>query len=206
MLKDVRLKSKPFSSRRAVSITDIKKSHANGASRGINNLLLKQSDTWSQIHGKQVPTNISTNHPLGLSSRTSFRDLAGFSKPKQTLISNHSTTVHKEDVKYLAKMRRESSQQKIVCLNGVKCKNHDWDRRSPIVKVCTRGPNCDNHDWNHVDRQDSPFRVVCRRGPNCMNHDWDHRSPMRKLAKRNIRTRIIQGQPIPADPPSEKKA
>ena len=81
-----------------------------------------------------------------------------------------------------------------MCKNGIKCKNHDWDIRSPIVKVCTKGPHCDNHDWKSVDKQDSPFQVVCKRGPSCEKHDWDHRSPMHsKLMQRSKRTRIING-------------
>ena len=81
-----------------------------------------------------------------------------------------------------------------MCNNGPTCKNHDWDKRSPIVKVCSRDRNCVNHDWSRVDRHNSPFRIVCKQGASCKNHDWSKRSPMHSLKaklKKQVRTRKI---------------
>ena len=79
-------------------------------------------------------------------------------------------------------MRRESKHETIVCKNGPMCKNHNWDKKSPIIKVCSKGDSsCVNHDWSHVDRNNSPFKVICKRGPGCQNHNWNNSSPMARL-------------------------
>jgi hypothetical protein len=88
-----------------------------------------------------------------------------------------------EDIEYLRKMRRVSEHKTVVCKNGPNCDNHDWNKRSPIVKICTRDKECVNHDWSHVDRKNSPFKVVCKNGPGCQNHDWNGRSPMARKLK-----------------------
>lgn len=80
-------------------------------------------------------------------------------------------------------MRKKSVHKKIVCKNGPDCDNHDWNKRSPIIKVCSRDEYCVNHDWSHVDKKNSPFRVVCTTGPSCKDHDWNGRSPMAAIIK-----------------------
>ena len=108
---------------------------------------------------------------IGISREEAFKSLR----------TSSSSRYQAEDMKYLAKMRRESEQQKVVCKIGPNCVNHDWDRKSPIVKVCTHLGFCENHDWRHVDRQTSPFKVICKKGPGCANHNWSGRSPMHRL-------------------------
>lgn len=121
-----------------------------------------------------------------MSTLISFRDIRDFRDRKLRSKNNFSRSLSsssrysKEDIQYLAKMRRNSSYQKVVCKNGPNCVNHDWDKRSPIIKVCTRDINCVNHDWRHVDRHNSPFKVICKKGPACLNHAWNNRSPMQR--------------------------
>lgn len=94
---------------------------------------------------------------------------------------SHRFIYKDEDLRYLKEMQKESKRKLVVCTNGPGCKNHDWNHRSPIVKVCKKDHNCSKHDWFHYDRTNSPFQVVCKRGPGCKNHDWDKRSPMHAL-------------------------
>jgi hypothetical protein len=115
-------------------------------------------------------------------TRTSFRDPTNrrFEIP---VISVRSSSSCKDDVRYLEKLRKYSYHKKLVCQNGPSCQNHDWDKKSPIVKVCRRDEKCVNHDWKNVDRESSPFKVVCQKGPGCKNHNWGDRSPMVSMSK-----------------------
>jgi hypothetical protein len=80
----------------------------------------------------------------------------------------------------MRKLKRDSSvKDYLVCKNGHKCKNHDWDDRAPIRKLCTRTEGCFNHDWKFKDRSDSPYRLICSNGSKCTKHDWfSKRSPL----------------------------
>lgn len=114
-----------------------------------------------------------------LKTRTTFRDPTNrrFEVPSFSVRSNSLNQI-KDDQQFLEKIRKYSYHKKLVCKNGPTCKNHDWDERSPIIKVCKRDEKCANHDWKNVDRKTSPFKIVCLKGPGCKNHNWGERSPM----------------------------
>ncbi len=146
---------------------------------GKSNLLHMNARSW------QHSRTIKSSSFRGTSREEAFKSIR----------TSTSSRYQPEDIKYLAKMRRESEHQKIVCKNGPHCVNHDWDRRSPIVKVCTHLGYCDNHDWRHVDRQTSPFKVICKKGPGCANHNWSGRSPMHRLKPKVKREPILPRVP-----------
>lgn len=127
-----------------------------------------------------------------MNTRTSFRsalDLSLNKEAKQRSLSSrsnsisHQTRANALDKEYLGLYRKRSKHgDRLVCKNGPGCVNHDWNRRSPMVKVCTRDEKCPNHDWTHVDRKDSPYRL---RSTNIdsKNYDFKGRSPMRGQLK-----------------------
>lgn len=120
--------------------------------------------------------------------------------------SSHRTHSQSVDREYLALWRRKGQHKELVCKNGPDCHNHNWDRRSPIVKVCTRDDKCPNHDWTRVDRVDSPYRMRCSNGAACNNHEWGRRSPMRNLVReprRKIKvtkSASVSALPVPTKP------